>query len=88
MGRNFSILPQGPVKGPYPNEKYSKSCKIPKFSFLPPYFDFQFEQFKLQKINQYKNKAIFYFHSDIFIFALCPAAMQCPAHVLMFIYVC
>jgi hypothetical protein len=63
-----------------------KSCNIPKILFLPPSFDFQFEQFRVQ------NKAIFYFHFDIFIFenkvawrkmeldrkfALCSAAVEC-----------
>ena len=30
-----------------------KSCKIPKFFIHNPYFDFQFEKFWVQKMNQY-----------------------------------
>ena len=40
-----------------------------KFHSSPPYFDSQFEQFRVQKINHYgiQNKAIFYFHFNIYI---------------------
>ena len=37
--RDLSSLPQSPVKGPFPNEKYSKIMQnFPKSSFLPLYF--------------------------------------------------
>ena len=40
--RNFSILPQGLVKGPFPNEKYSKIMQnSQKFHSYPPYLDSQ-----------------------------------------------
>ena len=48
------------------------NAKFTKFSFLSPYFDSQFEQFRVQKISH-----IFYFHFNIFIFENKVAGKKC-----------
>ena len=53
---------------PLKRDHASYHAKFQKFSFLPPYFDNHFEQFRMQEIDQYAKQSHILLHFDIFIF--------------------
>jgi len=54
---DFSSLPHGLVKGPFPNKKiFSNHAKFPKFSFLPPYFDYQMANLSIKNFPKWYQK--------------------------------
>ena len=68
-GRNFSSLPQDPVKGPSPNEKYSKIIQNSQNVHSNPFILIHNTcMSNLESKGCMRNKAIYYFHFDILIF--------------------